>query len=295
MRTWSPLLALAVGAGLFLPAGRADEPKPAPRYEVEVVKDIAYWDGEAADPARNKLDLYLPKGKKDFPVLFFVHGGAWRAGDRKNFERLGRTFASHGIGTVSVGYRLSPKVKHPAHIQDVARAFAWTHQNIARHGGRPDLLFVSGHSAGGHLVALLATDEAYLKAEKLSRKDIRGAIPISGVYVIGAGRMKDVFGEDAEECRKASPLTHVTGGLPPFLVLYAEKDLGNLGRQAQQFNEALKKAKVETQAVEFKGRDHGTIVRRIADDGDPVATAMLNFILKHSRPNAKPEKVRPKP
>src|SRR5438132_1420307 len=155
---------------LLSPAVRADDKKPAPNpvdAAVEVIKDQPYRTDKDADAVKHKLDLYLPNGKKDFPVLFFVHGGAWKSGDRRIYGRLGNLFAKQGIGTVIISYRLSPKVQHPAHIQDVGKAFAWTHANIAKHGGRADQIFVCGHSAGGHLVALLATDESYLKAEKL--------------------------------------------------------------------------------------------------------------------------------
>jgi acetyl esterase/lipase len=85
---------------------------------------------------------------------------------------------------VSINYRLSPGVKHPEHVRDVARAFAWTHAHIGEYGGNKEQIFVSGHSAGGHLASLLATDATYLKAHGLSAKDIRGVIPVSGVYVI---------------------------------------------------------------------------------------------------------------
>ncbi len=118
------LAVLCLAALLFPRSVRAED--PAPTYEVETHKDVAYYEGDNADPVKHKLDLYLPKGLKDFPVLFFVHGGAWQMGDKaKDFGTyitLGKTFAKAGIGTVVTNYRLSPGVKHPEHIKDVARA-----------------------------------------------------------------------------------------------------------------------------------------------------------------------------
>src|SRR5207249_1315469 len=157
----------------------------------------------------------------------FVHGGAWQTGDRNYlgvYQSLGRFYARHGVGTVVISYRLSPQVKHPAHVQDVARAFAWTHKNIGKYGGRPDQVFACGHSAGAHLVSLLAADETYLKAEGLDAKAIRGVIPISGVYRIPDGYLGNVFGRDAEVRKLAGPIAHARPNLPPFLVLYADKD-----------------------------------------------------------------------
>src|SRR5262245_7527097 len=87
---------------LVSPAARAAYEGPSPPYEVEAVKDVACYDGPAADPVKHKLDLYLPRGKKDFPVLFFVHGGGWRHGDKNYlgvYVALGKFYASRGVGT----------------------------------------------------------------------------------------------------------------------------------------------------------------------------------------------------
>src|SRR5687767_3512806 len=125
-RSSFPVLFLSLAlAGTFSPRLQAADSAPtteATRFAVEVVKDVVYrdiCDGEDPKLDKNKLDLYLPKGKKDFPVLFFVHGGAWRQGD-KNFlgmyATLGQYWARQGIATVIINYRLSPAHKHPAHI-----------------------------------------------------------------------------------------------------------------------------------------------------------------------------------
>src|SRR5262249_37999874 len=160
------------------------------------VKDLAYYDGPGADKIKHRLDLFLPRGRKDFPVLFFVHGGAWLRGDKGFlgiYSALGTFFARHGVGVAVTNYRLSPAVKHPEHVKDVARAFAWTVRNIARYGGRPDQVFVCGHSAGAHLVALLVTDESYLKQEGLTAQAVRGAIPLSGIYRLPEKLLPAVF------------------------------------------------------------------------------------------------------
>ncbi len=103
----------------------ADE-KPAVmvggKFEVEATLDIAYYEGKNADAKKHKLNLYVPKGHKDFPVLFFIHGVAWTSGDRALYGSVGSVFAKNGIGTVVISYRLSPGIQHPEHIRDVARA-----------------------------------------------------------------------------------------------------------------------------------------------------------------------------
>jgi arylformamidase len=169
--------------------------QPADACEVATIRGISYYDGPQADLVRHRLDVFLPKGKKDFPVVVLVHGGAWMLGDNRCcglYSSVGEYLASQGIGAVLPNYRLSPSVKHPEHIKDLACAFAWTKNHIGDFGGRPDQLFLVGHSAGGHLVALLTTDEQYLKAQGCRSADIQGVICLSGVYRIPAGKA-DVF------------------------------------------------------------------------------------------------------
>ncbi len=275
------LLPLALTA-VFVFASSARAEDPTPTYEVEIQKDVPYYEGENAHPVKHKLDLFLPKGLKDYPVLFFVHGGAWKMGDKSQFgiySNIGKHFAAAGVGTVVINYRLSPGVKSPEHIKDVARAFAWTHKNIAKHSGRPDRIYISGHSAGGHLVALLATNEQYLKAEGLATKDIRGAIPVSGVYDISARFMPDVFGTDADEHKMASPIRQVRAGLPPFLILYADKDFPGCGKvTSEAFCTALKDKEDRAETMEIAGSDHIQILISLAKTDDKVFKKVLDFI-----------------
>jgi acetyl esterase/lipase len=256
-------------------------------FNVRVVQDLAYYTGPDADPVKHKLDLYLPEGQKDFPVLLFVHGGAWRHGDKKYlfdvYGNIGRVFARNGIAAVVTNYRLSPKVQHPKHVEDVAKAFAWTHRHIGEYSGRADQIFISGHSAGGHLVALLATDEQYLKAEKLSITHVKGVISLSGVYEIPSGKLfRSAFGEDDSVRRNASPLEHVNGKHPPFLVLYGDKDFPTCDRVSEAFCRALQKTKCEATSCEIKERDHLSIIVKLGKEEDPAAQKILEFIAKHS-------------
>jgi acetyl esterase/lipase len=271
-----PSLLLALALFAPGPAG-AGEAKAA--YEVEVVKDVAYNTAADADAERHKLDLYLPKGMKGYPVFFFIHGGSWRSGNKNLYAPIGKVFAERGVGFVATNYRLSPKVKHPAHAEDVARAFAWVVGNVARHGGNPKQVYLGGHSAGGHLAALLATDESYLKKHKVSVADVKAVVPISGVYDVSNERLADRFGEDGQ---KASPMTHVKAKLPPFLVLYADKDYAGLGQQAEAFGEGMKKAKCDVEVRMIKGRDHISIIRNAAKADDDLTTAILAFVKKHN-------------
>ncbi len=253
--------------------------KGAAGEAVRVVKDLSYYEGEDADKERHRLDLYLPREKKDFPVLFFVHGGGWKNGNKEQFEFLGRALASEGIGVVSINYRLYPRVKFPGNIEDVARAFAWTYENVGKYGARADCLFVGGHSAGGHLVSLLATDETYLKAHKRSQSDIKGVISISGLYSIPRGRFP-LFEDSDEAAKKASPICQIRHTHPPFLLVYADNDFPKFGEMAEDFARALREAKCEVTCLQIKDRTHGSVAARIAEKDDPVRAAILKLVAK---------------
>jgi acetyl esterase/lipase len=206
------------GQGLLRPApGRVPPP-----FEVVCVRDVAYYDGLDADDTRHRLDLFLPQGHSGYPVVLLVHGGAWMVGDKSCYglySAVGEFLASQGVGAVLANYRLSPWVKHPEHVRDVARAFAWTKCNVGRYGGRPDQVFLAGHSAGGHLVSLLATDETYLAAEGLRTADVRGVISVCGVYRIPEGNMVVTLGGSSPLAFRFEEVLPLHGGdgkgLPP--------------------------------------------------------------------------------
>jgi acetyl esterase/lipase len=261
----------------------------APQDGVREIKDLAYVDGPEADPAKHKLDLYMPKDAVKAPVVLWIHGGAWKMGDRSWYGELGRRFAESGIGFAAASYRLSPKAKHPAHIEDCARAFAWLHANVAKHGGDPDRLFVSGQSAGGHLSALLALDGRYLKALRVPDDAIKGALPMSGIYTIPAlppetrglmAMFPEAFGSDPEVCREASPTHHVARLAAPMLVITETQDPGAVRASALQLKRAAQQAGVkDIRFMDAEDRNHFTIVTNLARrTDDPQRSAMVDFI-----------------
>ena len=201
---------------------------------VEVQAGISYTEGAPADADKHKLDLYLPRDKKNFPVLVFLHGGSWRTGDRSLYRALGDRFARAGIGVAIPSYRLMPQNPHPAQIEDVAAAFAWVVRNIAQHGGDASRIYLSGHSAGAHLAALLALDERYLRKFDLPRTAIRGVIAMSGIYDVDN---LDTFlvAADKGDKHDASPVAHAHSGAPPFLISYCQWDYFGLPKQARDF------------------------------------------------------------
>src|SRR5207249_3201898 len=122
----------------------------------DVKRDIPY-----ADPPheRQVLDVYSPRNAKNLPVVFWIHGGGWQAGDKTSVQIKPRAFVDRGFVFVSTNYRLLPSVDMATVVRDIAKSVRWTHDHVAEHGGDPTRLFIMGHSAGAQLAALICTDE----------------------------------------------------------------------------------------------------------------------------------------
>ncbi|MBU6398821.1 MAG: alpha/beta fold hydrolase [Verrucomicrobia bacterium] len=259
--------------GPSLTAMRLTSPTLSP--EVQARKDLVYAPGSAEDAPKHKLDLYLPRGRISTPVFFFIHGGAWKYGDRSQYVALGNRFAKEGILTVVPSYRLAPKHPFPAQIEDVAAAFAWTVRHIAEYGGDTNRIYVGGHSAGGHLAALLALDSHYLAAHGLSPRIIRGVAALSGVYdLTGGDSLESVFGRDPIRRRDASPRYHVRAGAPPFLVAYCEWDYLTLPLQARRFYAALRQAGVAAELLFVPRESHISEMVNVPNADSPIARAI---------------------
>src|SRR5262249_46160664 len=119
-----------------------------------------------------------------------------------------------------------------------------------------------------------------LEKNKLSQADIRGVVPISGVFVVGGDRLRNIFG-DADSSKQASPQTHVRAKLPPFLVFYGEKEIAGLGKQAEVFGKVVAKLDNDITVKMIKDRDHGSIIRKAVKPDDEMTREIVAFITKH--------------
>lgn len=246
--------------------------------------NVPYRTDPGADPDRHTLDVYAPAGRAGCPVLVFAHGGAWVFGTKDWFAPLGRSLAKAGIGCVAPNYRLSPRVTHPAHAEDVAGAVAWAVKHAPEFGGDPGKVFAGGHSAGGHLAALAALDPKYLAAEGLTPAAVRGVVGVSGVYRLSRRHpaFPVVFGTDPDVEVAASPITHVRESPPPCLLLYAERDYPTLDRMAADLAAAVRRHAGRAEAVEIPGVDHVTILLDAAAPSGRAAGLIRSFVAEHA-------------
>ena len=147
--------------------------------------NLPYADDPSLQSNLNTLDIYVPQGRQDCPVIVFLHGGTWFQGDKGRLDDKVRAFTDRGYIYVSMNYRLSPDVMHPTHVMDIARGIAWLSSNIPRYGGNPRALVLMGHSAGGHLAALVATDPHYLGVYGLSPANLSAVVGLdSAAYYL---------------------------------------------------------------------------------------------------------------
>jgi acetyl esterase/lipase len=246
-----------------------DVPVVSVSDSVEVHRAISYSD-DGVD--KHKLDLFLPKGRTNFPVMVFFHGGAWQSGDRSTYGILGTRLAKAGIGVAIASYRLMPANPHPAQIEDAAAAFAWAYKNIAQYGGDVSRIYLAGHSAGGHLAALLALDGRYLEKLGIPASTIHGVATLSGVYDVG--NLKEFQNADDDP----SPIHHVHSNAPPFLITYCQWDLFGLPKQARDFAAALQKKFVSARLVYVPGQSHVSEMTNTFKDDDITARALIEFI-----------------
>src|SRR5262245_11760372 len=152
----------------------------------QVHKNLGYWNDQQAVRG-NRLDFFVPKGKR-WPVLIFIHGGAWRNGDKglrfggaDPYGNIGRFYATRGIGVAVINYRLQPTVTWREQVVDVARSMAWVHEHAENYGADKRAIFLFGHSSGAHLAARTAVDR-----ELMRESGFRPGFPCGVVAVSGA-------------------------------------------------------------------------------------------------------------
>jgi acetyl esterase/lipase len=256
----------------------------AQSHRVTVIKNVDYVVDVDYPDGKDRLDLYIPEGATNAPVIVSLHGGLLWWGDRAEEAFVGQRFAAAGYLTVVASYRLSPQVSHPAHIQDVAAAFAWVKRNIRQHGGDSNRIIVIGHSAGAYLAALLVTDSRYLAAHKLSPNDIRGIVPVSGFFWVdkpgvAPDRPKEVWGPEQRVWMEASPARYLRADLPPVLLINTDGDEEWRRKQNDDMAAALRAAGHKDVTVrQIKGRTHMSVWTRMLDgESEETSSSILLF------------------
>ncbi len=232
------------------------------RHVLDIQYGSDYW---------QKIDLYLPEvsSGSELPTLLFMHGGYWTHGYKEWLGFMAPAFVSLPALFISVGYRLAPEAPYPAALADCLSALAWAYKNISSYGGDPHRLFVGGHSAGGHLAALVALRPSLLSAYGLPGNAISACFPVSGVYDLTGPIPQDrlqAFIPQGTDPWVASPLNYTAGNRLPFLLAVGENDFPVLYEQAYTMEAALRPAGGPVEFLEIADADHFQISQQ---GGDP--------------------------
>ncbi len=259
--------------------------------------DIPYVEN---DHERQVLDIYAPDTltNQNLPVMFWIHGGGWQAGDKSDVALKPKMFTELGFVFVSTNYRLLPDVTMDVLMRDVSKSLGWVHKNIDKYGGDPGRIFVGGHSAGAQLAALLCIDERYLNEEGVSLNDLKGCVPVDGdTYDIPkiimtaehrqtlyGGKMftfghRQKFGNDPEKHVDFSAVTHVAKdkNIPPFLILFFPGN-PDTSVQAAILATALKAAEIPATTYGKPDSNHSRLNNDLGKPDDPATLELIKFL-----------------
>jgi arylformamidase len=269
-------------------------PTPLSSIGLQIERDACYHPDPGNNRSLQSLDVYAPQPDSlngPFPVILFMHGGGWRASDKNDplgvHANVCKALATRGLVAVNANYRLAPRVKHPEPARDAAYALRWTRDNIGKYQGDPEKIFLSGHSAGGHLAALVALDPNYLGEVGLTDSAIKGVIGICGIYNLAhfAGRnwmaehlmTSAAFGDSDALRAQASPVNHVRADAPRFLLLNAQED-EQLEEEADELSSLLHNHGVMAETSIISDTNHFTILSLVGNGDDRLIDRMVEFV-----------------
>lgn len=197
-----------------------------------------------------KLNIFAPK-KHEQPkdVIIFIHGGNWNSGRKGQYNIMGSHWAKKDVVYVIIDYPLTPAATYREMAVASAKSVKWVKENIAQYGGNPDRIFISGHSAGGHLAALIAINNKYF-ADLGIKNPIKGIILIDAAGLDMNGYLQEVkfpkentyiktFTNDPEIWKEATPLYHLHKNMPPMIIFRGGKSYPSIVSSNEKFVKTL--------------------------------------------------------
>lgn len=252
-------------------------------------KGLVYQEAAAKMPEQ-ELNVFAPRrSPRPAPVLIFIHGGNWSSGRKELYSWFGSRMARKGIVTVIIDHPLSPDADFRDMAGASARAYRWVETNIARYGGNPDSIFISGHSSGGHLAALIGVDADWLRKAGV-RKGPAGLILIdaAGLNMAGylqAGGLDDnptypaTFGTDPGGWKAATPLLQLHAGVPPMLILTGGRSYPSITGSSEAFAAALKARNLSCRYILQPRRKHVPMITQFFNTANPRYRDIRRFLV----------------
>jgi arylformamidase len=233
-----------------------------------------YLDRAYGSSPGETLDIF-PSRKGDGSALMFIHGGYWRSLDKRDFSFLAPAWVDAGVSLVVVNYDLCPKVSIERIVQQMLAASVWLYRHAEQYGMDEDRIYVSGHSAGGHLAAMLLAALWPVMDRSLPRNLVKGALAVSGVYdlrpLVQVDWLQGDLRLDEETALKLSPAF-----LPPATRAPLALAVGGLESSEFRRQNALLAQRWKTvlaRDVAMPGKDHFTVVDGLGDAASPLFAA----------------------
>lgn len=238
---------------------------------VTVQRDVVYGRHQGSGLL---ADIAYPVGGTDLPVIMYVHGGRWRAGERQNDQGLQvAEWAGRGFFAMTISYRLVEATPAPLAYQDMQTAIRWVHAHAEQYGIDTDRIYLIGNSAGGHMVTLAATlgEGPYPRTGgwENARSDVRAVISAAGAYDLNTlswGNLwTPITGDPIEARRLASPIHHVRAGNKPMLIVHSDDDRSVPIQQAVDMAAALARAGVVHRFIHERDWGHMSVTPQVIE------------------------------
>lgn len=223
------------------------------------------------------LDIF-PAVQPHAPILIFIHGGYWIMASSKDFSFVAQGLVAADVTTVVINYALCPKVTIDEIVRQNRAAIAWVYRHAETFGGDPNRIYVSGHSAGGHLTAMvMATD--WENDYGLPNDVIKGGCAISGLFDLMPFPhtwLQPTIQLTESEVFRNSPINHIPDKAGYLIVTYGGEETSEFQRQSQDFLAAWKGKKLKGEYLAQPGKNHFTAIDGFLDPNSLLCTAILS-------------------
>ena len=241
------------------------------RATLKCILDVPY-----GPTLKEKLDIF-PAAQKGAPIQIFIHGGAWKSGNKSDVSYPAPVFHAAGANFIAVNFASVPDVMIEEQVRQCRAAIAWTYRNAASFGGDPERIFISGHSSGGHVTGMMVVTD-WEGIYGLPADIIKGAAPVSGMYDLEPVRhswRNSYLHLDEERARALSAIHHIPATRIPLVIGVGGGELQEFQRQNHAFVTAWRAAGQECEFLVLEGKNHFDMGAEFGDPNSPVVKAIL--------------------